>query len=166
MIQKKTLVNITAFLIVVCAFWNVVFDKTKKYEITTNNQKAPVVEEVVKQETLKTESNNATTSKETITITEDSFDKKSVPENTSDKPKAEVINTSTSCSSNYSSGKLGVRGGTNVIKCSCKMVKSDGVVYETSQKIIQTFNREPNPGETDCNKTCNKVCDNFLNDFK
>lgn len=167
MIQKKTLVNITACMIVICAFWNIIFGSFKESKTATDKTTSNV--NVVKEETVKTESNKATVSKqtETVTITEDSFDKQSTSsEITSDEQKAEVINTSTSCSSNYSSSRFGERGGINVIKCNCKMVKSDGVVYETSQKIIQTFNHEPKPGETDCNKTCNKVCDNFLNDFK
>ena len=149
MIQKKTLVNITALLIVICAFWNIGFSvysetKSQKQNITVSKQI------------------------ENVTISDGVFDKKSVSEKTQNTASDDIINTSKNCSANYSGGinKFGVYGGTNTIQCNCKITKSDGIVYETTKKIVQIFHHEPNHNETACTKTCDAICDKFINDLK
>lgn len=168
MIQKKTLVNITALLIVICAFWNIGFSVYSETKSQKQNISVKTPDTNTQQKTSETQ--NITVSKqiENVTISDRVFDKKSVSEKTQNTASDDIINTSKNCSANYSGGtnKFGVYGGTNTIQCNCKITKSDGIVYETTKKIVQIFHHEPNQNETACTKTCDAICDKFINDLK
>lgn len=185
MARNITAIHITAFLIVVCAFWNFTVDtfttKESKVQettvITTSGVKQDTSKTAVasmdakqeKSETVVTTENNATDdvnetkpAPDTVTVTEEKFETKTpATQNT-------VLSTTQNCSSDYSGGinRFGVYGGTNVIKCNCEMKKSNGIVYNTSKKIVQVFHHEPVRQETECKKTCDTVCQKFFADFK
>ena len=186
MARNITAIHITAFLIVVCAFWNFTVDtfttKESKVQETTvittsgvkqDTSKTAVTTTDAKQEKSETvvitenhaKQNDADETKpapDTVTVTEEKFETKTpATQNT-------VLSTTQNCSSDYSGGinRFGVYGGTNVIKCNCEMKKSNGIVYNTSKKIVQVFHHEPVRQETECKKTCDTVCQKFFADFK